>query len=58
VAEGRFVDEIAPVTIKTRAGEVVVDTDEAPPGRPDKIPALKPPLPRTARSRRPLFVDF
>ena len=43
VAEGRFADEIAPVTIKTRAGEVVVDTDEAPgKGRPDKIPALKP----------------
>jgi acetyl-CoA C-acetyltransferase len=43
VAEGRFVDEIAPVTLKTRAGEVVVDTDDAPgKGRPDKIPALKP----------------
>ena len=43
VAEGRFADEIAPVTIKTRSGEVVVDTDEAPgKGRPDKIPALKP----------------
>ncbi len=43
VEEGRFKDEIAPVTIKTRAGEVVVDTDEAPAkGRPDKIPALKP----------------
>ncbi|NOW44620.1 acetyl-CoA C-acetyltransferase [Novosphingobium sp. SG751A] len=43
VTEGRFIDEIAPVTIKTRAGEVVVDTDEAPgKGRPDKIPALKP----------------
>ena len=43
VAEGRFVDEIVPVTIKTRAGETVVDTDEAPgKGRPDKIPALKP----------------
>ena len=43
VSEGRFVAEIAPVTIKTRAGEVVVDTDEAPgKGRPDKIPTLKP----------------
>ena len=43
VEEGRFKDEIAPVTIKTRAGETVVDTDEAPAkGRPDKIPALKP----------------
>jgi len=27
---GRFVDEIAPVTIKTRKGETVVDTDEYP----------------------------
>ncbi|NBC36096.1 acetyl-CoA C-acyltransferase [Novosphingobium sp. FSY-8] len=43
VTEGRFKDEIVPVTIKTRAGEVVVDTDEAPAkGRPDKIPGLKP----------------
>jgi acetyl-CoA C-acetyltransferase len=32
-----------PVTIKGRAGETVVDTDEAPGrGRPDKIPQLKP----------------
>ncbi|MDK4805094.1 MAG: acetyl-CoA C-acyltransferase [Novosphingobium aromaticivorans] len=43
ITEGAFVAEIAPVTIKTRAGEVTVDTDEAPgKGRPDKIPALKP----------------
>lgn len=43
IAEGAFVDEIAPVTVKTRAGESVVDTDEAPgKGRPDKIPTLKP----------------
>jgi len=43
IAEGRFLDEIAPVTVKSRAGEVVVDTDESPAkGRPDKIPALKP----------------
>jgi acetyl-CoA C-acetyltransferase len=43
VAEGGFAKEIAPVTLATRAGEVVVDTDEAPgKGRPDKIPALKP----------------
>ena len=43
VAEGRFVDEIAPVTVKSRSGETVVDTDEAPgKGKPDKIPALKP----------------
>jgi acetyl-CoA C-acetyltransferase len=43
VEGGKFVGEIAPVTVKSRAGEVVVDTDEAPgKGRPDKIPALKP----------------
>jgi acetyl-CoA C-acetyltransferase len=43
VTEGRFVDEIAPVTVKSRGGDVVVDTDEAPgKGKPDKIPALKP----------------
>jgi acetyl-CoA C-acetyltransferase len=43
VSDGTFKDEIAPVTVKTRAGEVLVDTDEAPgKGRPDKIPSLKP----------------
>jgi acetyl-CoA C-acetyltransferase len=40
IADGAFAEEITPVTIKTRAGEVVVDTDEQPgKGRPDKIPA-------------------
>ena len=43
IADGAFAKEITPVTLKTRAGEVVVDTDEAPgKGRPDKIPTLKP----------------
>lgn len=43
IAEGAFVDEIVPVTVRSRAGETVVDTDEAPgKGRPDKIPSLKP----------------
>jgi acetyl-CoA C-acetyltransferase len=43
IAEGAFAAEIAPVTVVSRAGEVVVDTDEQPgKGRPDKIPALKP----------------
>ena len=43
IADGGFASEVVPVTIKTRAGEVVVDTDEAPgKGRPDKIPTLKP----------------
>jgi acetyl-CoA C-acetyltransferase len=43
IDNGGFADEIAPVTIKSRAGETIVDTDEAPGrGKPDKIPQLKP----------------
>lgn len=43
IAGGAFADEIVPVTVATRAGEVVVEHDEAPSkGRPDKIPQLKP----------------
>lgn len=43
IASGAFAAEITPVTLKTRAGDVTVDTDEAPgKGRPDKIPTLKP----------------
>jgi len=43
IADGAFKGEIAPVTVVSRAGESVVDTDEAPgKGRPDKIPSLKP----------------
>jgi acetyl-CoA C-acetyltransferase len=43
VADGVFADEIAPVTVKTRKGEFVVDTDETP-GKVaiEKIPTLKP----------------
>jgi len=43
IDSGGFKNEIAPVTIKGRKGDVIVDTDE-PPGRgmPDKIPTLKP----------------
>ena len=40
---GNFKDEIAPVTIKGRKGETVVDSDEAPArAMPDKIPSLRP----------------
>ncbi len=40
---GKFSREIAPVTVKTRKGETVIDTDEQPGNaRPDKIPNLKP----------------
>ena len=43
IGSGAFADEIVAVTVKSRAGETVVDTDEAPgKGRPDKIPGLKP----------------
>jgi len=43
IASGAFADEIVPVTVTTRKGEVVVDTDEGPGnGRPDKIPTLRP----------------
>jgi acetyl-CoA C-acetyltransferase len=42
-ASGAFAAEIAPVTVKTRAGETVVSTDEGPAkARLDKIPQLKP----------------
>ncbi|MEM9097391.1 MAG: acetyl-CoA C-acyltransferase [Pseudomonadota bacterium] len=41
--EGYFSAEIAPVAIKTRKGEHVIETDEQPRNaRPDKIPTLKP----------------
>ncbi|CUH79296.1 Acetyl-CoA acetyltransferase [Tritonibacter multivorans] len=40
---GAFADEITPVTLKTRKGEVVVAEDEQPKAaRPEKIPTLKP----------------
>ena len=43
IESGAFADEVVPVTIATRKGEVVVDTDEAPgKGRPEKIPQLRP----------------
>jgi acetyl-CoA C-acetyltransferase len=43
INEGTFVDEIVPVTISTRKGEVTVDTDEGPGNaRIDKIPSLRP----------------
>jgi len=38
-----FAKEVAPVTVASRKGEVVVDADEQPAtARPDKIPQLKP----------------
>lgn len=42
IASGAFAAEIAAVTVKSRKGEVTVDTDEQPgKGRPEKIPALR-----------------
>ncbi|MEQ9447309.1 MAG: thiolase family protein [Rhodospirillaceae bacterium] len=41
--EGKFKREIAPVTMKTRKGDVTVDTDELPrTAMPEKIPTLRP----------------
>lgn len=43
IAEGKFKREIVPLTIKSRKGEQVVDTDEQPGNaRPDRIPSLRP----------------
>lgn len=43
IKQGWLKDEVAPVTVKHRKGETVVDTDEQPgQARPEKIPQLKP----------------
>ncbi|WP_119684676.1 thiolase family protein [Acinetobacter pittii] len=43
IAEGYFKDEIVPVTVPSRKGDVVVDQDEQPlNAKIDKIPSLKP----------------
>ncbi|GLX86874.1 acetyl-CoA acetyltransferase [Thalassotalea loyana] len=43
IESGAFKNEITPVTVKNRRGDVVVDTDEQPGNaRPDKIPSLRP----------------
>jgi acetyl-CoA C-acetyltransferase len=43
ITSGAFADEIVPVVISGRKGDVTVDTDEAPgKGRPEKIPELRP----------------
>ena len=42
IASGAFINEIAPVTIKSRRGDSVFDIDEQPGNaRPDKIPSLR-----------------
>ena len=43
INEGHFVDEIIPITIESRRGNVHVERDEQPGNaKPDKIPLLKP----------------
>ena len=43
IANGGFAGEVVPVTIKTRKGEAIFDTDEQPGrGTPEKIPTLRP----------------
>ncbi len=43
IEKGYFDSEITPVTVKSRKGETVIDTDEQPgKARPEKIPSLRP----------------
>ncbi|RYV03987.1 acetyl-CoA C-acyltransferase [Shewanella sp. OPT22] len=43
INSGAFKNEVTPVTVTSRRGDTVVDTDEQPGNaRPDKIPALRP----------------
>lgn len=43
ISSGAFKDEVVPVTVNSRRGDVIVDTDEQPGNaRPEKIPTLRP----------------
>lgn len=43
IEDGSFNNEVSPVTIKTRKGDLTIEKDEQPlKARPDKIPALRP----------------
>lgn len=43
IASGAFAREITPITVMSRGGDTIIDTDEQPgKARPDKIPLLKP----------------
>ncbi|WP_380780860.1 acetyl-CoA C-acyltransferase [Sphingomonas sp. R86520] len=43
VTGGGFTDEVVPVTVKTRSGDVIVSEDEQPgKAKPEKIPGLRP----------------
>jgi acetyl-CoA C-acetyltransferase len=52
---GKFADEITPVTIKTRKGDIVVDSDEyiRHGATMEAMPSCAPPSPRTAPSPPP-----
>ena len=42
IESGAFTNEVSPVTVKSRRGDTIVDTDEQPGNaRPDKIPSLR-----------------
>lgn len=50
IDQGFFKNEIAPVTVSSRKGETVVDTDEIPGNaRPEKIPSLRPAFSKDGR---------
>lgn len=43
IEDGSFDNEVTPVTLQTRKGEVIIEHDEQPlKARPDKIPSLRP----------------
>lgn len=43
IEDGSFKEEVVPMTIKSRKGDIVIENDEQPlKGRPDKIPQLRP----------------
>ena len=43
IEQGSFKDEVVPVTVQHRKGDIVVDTDESPlNAKPEKIPSLRP----------------
>ncbi|PTQ64400.1 acetyl-CoA C-acetyltransferase [Sphingomonas sp. PP-CE-3G-477] len=43
ITSGGFADEVVPVTVKTRGGDVIVSEDEQPgKAKPEKIPGLRP----------------
>ena len=59
VQQGFFKDEIVPVKVSTRKGDVVVEQDEQPlNAKADKIPSLRPAFKKTVRLLRLMPVQF